>query len=181
LSAISQPTTVLLDKSVVREALRAVQRLQFGQTLPERQSLSRAAIVAAIEQGLPVFISRETHHILLRLGAVHVARVLLPELRVLTPGRYLKRGARRLREEGLSREDAIVISCASFGVDDLSEKFGADVVLTTDYALKTRFEACRPRIRERFDRMTRRRVAPNGDATLPEVLAPEELLRVLLR
>jgi hypothetical protein len=89
---------------------------------------------------IPVSITEQLRHILMQPHVASAAQALLPHLGVLTPGRYCKRWARRLREEGFSPEDALILSHASFGMNRTLGIFGASVLLTTDYALKERFE-----------------------------------------
>jgi hypothetical protein len=168
-----------LDKSVVREALRATQRLQIGQPLPERQFFSFAAIDRLFALEIAACITEQLRHILLHPPAVSVAQAFLPHLHVLAPGKYCRRWARRLREEGFSPEDALIVSHASFGMDAALGTFGAEVVMTTDYALKARFERQFPQIRLRFERMVRQLGLPYRGARLPALLRPDELLDIL--
>jgi len=175
----SRLTSVLLDKSVVRETLRALQRLESGQPLPERQFFSFAAIDLLFAREIPASITEQLRHILLQPHIASAAQALLPHLSVLTPGRYCRRWARRLREEGFSPEDALILSHASFGADPALGIFGAEVLLTTDYALKERFERQFPHISGRFKRMTHQLSLPYREATLPDVLRPDELLDLL--
>jgi len=94
---------------------------------------------------------------------------------VLSPGRYLRRWGRRLTQESFSREDALLLSYASFGFDEIEATFGAEVVLTNDLRMKTHYEQGYPRISERFVRMTRRLKMPYQMANLPEVMSAEDL------
>jgi len=123
-----------------------------------------------ISQNIPTYINEQILHLISMPRAFHVAQVLLPRLRVLKAGRYLRRWARRLREEGFGREDAVILSYASFGFDPEIEEFGVEVVLTTDLALKNRYELNFGCLNERFHRMTCQLKAPCRDATLPTVL-----------
>jgi hypothetical protein len=92
----------------------------------------------------------------------------------------LRRWARRLREEGLSPEDAVIVSHGSFGIDELAQTFGAEIILTTDYALKAHYEQRFPRISRRFEQMTRQFQGAYRSAALPRILRPEEVLPTLL-
>ena len=170
----------LLDKSVVRETLRAVQRLLFGQPLPDRQFFSFTAVVGVLDQHIPIYITEQLLHILSQPHTFHVPQVLLPRFHVLKAGRYLRRWARRLRKEGFSREDALLVSYASFGVDAERGVSGTEVVLTTDFALKTCYEGHFVYLTQRFERMTWQLQPPYRNATLPTVLTPEETVEALL-
>jgi hypothetical protein len=72
-----------------------------------------------------------------------------------------------------------MVSHASFGVDAAGGTFGAEAILTTDYALKQRFEQQFSLLNGRFERMTCQLRLPYRDAALPAVLRPEELLEFL--
>lgn len=169
------PTSVLLDKGTVRETLRGVVRTEVGLPLPPRQQTAYTAI-----QVLLLYVTPQLLHILQRPANISLASVLLPDLHLLTAGRYLRRWARRLREAGVSREDALIVSYASFGVDEQTETFGVDAVLTTDAALKVHYETNLDRLTARFQRMTSQLKTPYRNAHLPTLLTPEEFIDLLL-
>jgi hypothetical protein len=172
---VSLPTSCLLDKNVVREALRGLVREALGRMLPHRQSASLAVVRMLMAYGGLLYITPELWHLLERPANLPVARPLLPHLRRLQAGRYLKRWSRRLTEEGFSREDALILSYASFGFDGIEETFGVEMVLTNDLRMQARYERGFPRIETRFTRMTRQLREPYREATLPEVVSAEEL------
>jgi hypothetical protein len=179
LNGTSHLTSVLLDKGTVREALRAVVRSEMGLTLPPRQQTAYTAIQALLADGTRLYITPQLLHILQRPANLPIARVLLPELSPLIAGRYLRRWARRLREAGISREDALVVSYASFGVDEQMEIFGVATVLTTDARLKAHYMSIFDQLTRRFRRMTSQLKAPYRDAHLPTLVTPEELVPLL--
>jgi hypothetical protein len=77
--------------------------------------------------------------------------------------------------EGFSREDALILSYASFGFHGIEKTFGVEMVLTNDLRMQGRYESSSHRIAARFTRMTRQLREPYRRATLPEVISPEEL------
>jgi len=97
-------------------------------------------IRANIAYGGLLYITPELQHLLARPANLTIASPFLPYLRILWPGRYLKRWCRRLSEESFSHEDALILSYASFGFDELEETFGVEVVLTNDLNMKDRYE-----------------------------------------
>lgn len=175
-----RPTSVLLDKGTVREALRGVVCAEVGLPLPPRQQAAYSAIQMLRAEGVRLPITPQLLHILQRPANLPIASVLLPDLHPLTPGRYLRRWTRRLREEGVSREDALAVSYAPFGTDEQTKTFGADAVLTTDVTLKLYYEANLNRLTARFRCMTTQLRVPYRDACLPTLLTPEELIDLLL-
>jgi hypothetical protein len=58
-STISLPTSCLLDKNVVREALRGLVRATLGMPLPPRQGTSLGVIHALIAHGGLLYITPE--------------------------------------------------------------------------------------------------------------------------
>jgi hypothetical protein len=174
-NGISLPTSCLLNKSVVREALRGLVRETLALAVPPRQTASLAVLRALIASGSLLYVSPELWHILERPANRPLASPVLPSLRVLTPGRYLKRWCRRLTQESFTHEDALILSYASFGFDELEETFGVEAVLTNDLRMKARYDQDFPRIRDRFLRMIRALKSPYHRATLPEVLSAAEV------
>ena len=155
-------------------------REALGRTLPPRQTTSLMMVRILLAYGGLLYITPELWHLLDRPANFPVARPLLPYLRRLQPGRYLKRWSRRLTEEGFSREDALILSYASFGFDEIEETFGVEMVLTNDLRMQARYERGFPCIETRFTRMTRQLREPYREATLPEVVSTEELQAQLI-
>jgi hypothetical protein len=174
-STTSLPTSCLLDKNVVREALRGLVRATLGMPLPPRQGTSLGIVRALIAYGGLLYITPELWHLLERPANLPISSPFLSYLRVLRPGRYLKRWGRRLTEEGFSHEDALILSYASFGFDALEKTFGVESVLTNDLRMKDRYTHGLPRIEARFTRMIRQLKPPYQQATLPDVVSTEEL------
>jgi hypothetical protein len=174
-NGISLPTSCLLDKNVVREALRGLVHETLGRTLPPRQNTSLMTIRGLLAYGSLLYITPELWHLLERPVNLSVARPLLSHFRRLQAGRYLRRWSRRLTEEGFSREDALILSYASFGFDEIEETLGVEMVLTNDLRMQARYERGSARIDTRFRRMTRQLRKPYREATLPEVMNAEEL------
>jgi hypothetical protein len=162
----------------MREALRAIAHLAELQPLPPRQATAYHALQAVIAEGTP-YLTLETYHLLRRPQAYHVAAAILPELRVLQRGKYLRRWRRRLTDYGFSGEDALILSYASFGLDLINARLGVEVVVTTDRTMRERWERQSHAIGERFHRMTHQLKVPYRNATLPAVLTPEVVLEAL--
>jgi hypothetical protein len=177
---ISLPTSCLLDKNVVREALRGLVHETLGRDLPPRQETSLAMVRMLIVYGGLLYITPELWHLLERPANFPLATSFLPYLRILRPGRYLKRWSRRLAEEGFSPEDALILSYASFGLDALEKTFGVEIVLTNDLRMKDRYARGFSRIEARFVRMVSQLKAPYQQATLPETVSTEELRALLM-
>lgn len=140
----------LLDKSVVRRCLRGL----IGGVLTDdvRHSLRLFSLFAPDE----LYISLPTLHILTHIVKVPQARFIVARTTVLYPVKYTKRWARRLREMGFGREDADLLSLATFGTDRLEEGriLGVHVLVTYDYHLQNHFPAMRPQLETRLRRMT---------------------------
>jgi len=103
MSTISLPTSCLLDKSVVREALRGLVRERLGMPLPPRQGTALGVVRALIAYGGLLYITPELWHLLERPANLSIASPLLAYLRVLRPGRYLNRLRPRVDTTHLSQ------------------------------------------------------------------------------
>ena len=105
----------LLDKNVVRHCVRGL----LGDL---RQDDVRFSLHLLLAPGPgELFISLETVHILEHIVSVPQRRVVLRRTSHLFPTRYTRRWARRLREANFDREDAYLLSLATFGTDRLKE------------------------------------------------------------
>lgn len=160
----------LLDKSVVRRCLRGL----VGGTLTDdvRCSLRLLTTLAPGE----VYISLQTLHILTHIVKVPQARLIAARTTVLYPVKYTKRWARRLREMGFGREDAYLLSLATFGTDQIKEGrlLGVHALVTYDYRLQNHFLTVQPQLEVRLRRMTVQLSPPYNGARLPTVSTPDQ-------
>jgi len=117
-------------------------------------------------------------HILERIVAVPQRRVILRRASPLFPTRYTRRWARRLREANFGREDACLLSLATFGTGQLKEGriLGVGVFVTCDLALQARYQLVQSAAQKRLQRMTAQLPPPYDRASLPQVQTPREVL-----
>jgi hypothetical protein len=164
----------LLDKNVVRDALVALVRLDFGLSLNASNLTALELLRAAREGRVCCVISVESANILHhRADSLHVQAVLvaLPTYRAT---RYFRRWARRLRHEGFTREDAKVIALGTFGTDEAETRLGVDAVVTGDGGLIHNYEQRLPLIQRRFRAMTVQLPEPFRRADLPTIMSQVE-------
>lgn len=114
----------------------------------------------------------QAQHILERLAAREEVRAVLDVVDVIHVGRYAARWARRLREQGFTREAATVLSLGTFGTDATGGILGVDAVLTLDLALISHFYRQQPTVARRLRAMTRQLAVPWRHASLPELWQP---------
>ncbi len=162
----------LLDKSVVRRCLRGL----LGGTLTEDVWQSLALFATLPEASL--YISLETFHILTHIVKVPQSQFLVDRTQVLYPVRYTRRWARRLREMSFGREDAYLLSLATFSTDRIKQGriLGVHAFLTYDERMVRQFYARLPLIEVRFKRMTAQLDPPYCFARLPRVCTPADVL-----
>ncbi|RME42501.1 MAG: hypothetical protein D6791_17585 [Chloroflexi bacterium] len=162
----------LLDKSVVRRCLRGL----LGGTLTEDVQQSLILFTNLPEASL--YISLETFHILTHIVKVPQGRFLADQTQVLYPVRYTRRWARRLREMNFGREDAYLLSLATFGTDRIKQGhiLGVHAFLTYDERMIRQFHARFPLIEARLKRMTAQLNPPYCFARLPRVCTPADVL-----
>jgi len=170
-----QPSSVLLDKGVVRRVYEARVRFTLSQppTLLQTEAANAYARLRAIDARL--YITEQTEHILQRRLPVY-ATALLNQTQTLRKARYLRRWARRLREFVFSPEDAVIIAYGSFGVDVSSQQIGVEVVVTNDLKLATNFQTKYGEIRDRFEKMVLNLPEPYCTLKLPHVMTATEVL-----
>lgn len=161
----------LLDKSVVRRCVRGL----IGGTLTDdvRHSLRLLSAFAPDE----LYISLQTLHILTHIVKVPQARLIVARTTVLYPVKYTKRWARRLREMGFGREDAYLLSLATFSTDRLEDGriLGVHELVTYDYHLQNHFQTMHSQLETRLRRMTAQLSSPYNSARLPLVNTPDQI------
>jgi hypothetical protein len=135
----------------------------------------------ALQQVAPTtYVTPETVNSAQRRDPLIAASLLTP-LTALTPGRYLRRWARRLRNFGFSREDSVILAYGSFGMDSRRQMFGAEVIVSTDQSLIRRFYEQHDSIARRFQRMICQLALPYCLAQLPTLLSLDEMLTMLIK
>ena len=171
-----QPTSLLLDKGIIRKILEGVDNRLRGKALKKEHLLALSILDLHGVQRASLYVTKETWHLIVAKHGEALAQLVLPKLRVLEKGKYFKRWARRLMEHTFTYEDAKILSSASFGVDIQAKSFGAEIVITFDRRMRDNFNLKKEAILARLRRMTSQLVHPYCTARLPEVLSPEEVL-----
>ena len=106
-------------------------------------------------------------------------RDFLDEVEVIQVARYVRRWARRLREHGFTREDAVVLSLGTFGTDVTGGILGVNAVITLDLSFINNFYAHQATLVRRLRAMTRQLPIPFRHASLPELWQPTKALAEL--
>ena len=164
----------LLDKSVARRLVEALSLYATRQPLSAEHDLALQFLVTARRRGDALLIVPPTHNVLELIAAYSphaiVVRRFLATVDVLSPMRYTRRWARRLRDFGFTREDAAVLALGTFGSVASEATLGAACILTLDQPMHrnwaTRFGA----IAARFEAMQADLTEGYRGATLPRVL-----------
>jgi hypothetical protein len=158
----------LLDKNVVRYCVRGL----LGDLRQDDVRFSLHLLLTPSPGEL--FISLETVHILEHIVAMPQRRAILRRTSPLFPTRYTRRWARRLREANFDREDAYLLSLASFSTDRLKEGriLGVDVFVTCDLVLQAHYQSVQSTVQKRLQRMTAQLPPPYNRAIMPQVQTP---------
>lgn len=173
---------LLLDKNVARKSVSGLDKMTEALPLSEAESIALSILEQATKGRIRLFIAPESLHILLSLKrtlALHSIRSFLDQVEVLYPGRYFKRWARRLRQMNFTREDAKVLSLATFGTDEAGEMLGVSAVATFDQRLVSNYAHELAVIRGQFEAMVVGLEPPFCYARLPEVMLPQKALGLI--
>lgn len=183
MSVLSSQMRLLLDKNFARKSVSGLDRAMAGVLpLSEAESIALCTLEWATKSQIRLFIAPESLHILLSLErtfALHSIRPFLDQVEVLYPGRYFKRWARRLRQINFTREDAKVLSLATFGTDEAGEILSVSVIATFDQRLIGKYAHELTAIRGRFEAMVASLEPPFCHARLPEVMLPQKALGLI--
>ena len=166
----------LLDKSVVRRILNALWRLYQDKELSLEETISLAAFEWLLQNSPgAIAISEATENILKRLRNIPQTALLLRELKTVTPSKYFRRWARRLRGLGYTREDAKLLSLGTFGMYEEKLVEGCKII-TYDLRLINKYKLDYDRIQLELEKMRRSLKPPYRIVGLPKVVAPESML-----
>lgn len=160
----------LLDKSVARRIVEALYHLD---NLSSEEMMVLNLWHQLQIESARLFVPTEAVNILQRFAHLVEIGVFLSTVEPLQSGRYVKRWARRLRQHGFTREDALVLALATYGTDSTGGVLGVDVLVTLDKPLLNHFQVHQVELRTRLLTMTRQLSMPYCRATLPVVLHPE--------
>ena len=162
----------LLDKSVARRIVEALCHLD--NLTPEEELVLGLWRQLQIEEAR-LFIPVGALHILQRFEQLIEVRTFLATVEPLESSRYVKRWARRLREYGFTREDALVLALATYGTDSEGNILGVDALITLDQPFLNNFHAHQAELQSRLGSMTDGLLEPYSNARLPVVQHSKEL------
>ena len=159
----------LLDKNVVRRTIEGIAQAQRGEPIRPDRSACLVLLHAAVQHRFGAYITPQSLHVLQQLAAQPEVKDFLAEVSVIQVSRYARRWARRLREHGFTREDAVVLSLGTFGTDATGSVLGVDSVVTLDLALINNFYVRHDLLDRRLRAMTRQLPTPFRGVSLPAV------------
>ena len=116
-----------------------------------------------------------------RYASHREAQFLLSLTRVLLAAPYFRRWARRVREEGFTREDAKMLGLATFGTTETGELLGVETVVTLDRPLTHHYTSTLPTLQGKLAAMATDLQAPFCHASLPKLRTPHEALSAIER
>lgn len=162
----------LLDKNIIRRLIKELWR--FDQANAEEQLV--IALWHQIRQaGDSLYMSVETSNLLQRFSTYREIGLVSKTVAVLATGRYFKRWAHRLREQGFTREDAKLLSLGVFGAEVGGSILGVETIVTLDRPLINHYRQRRARLNDQLAAMTVSLDMPYSAARLPQVTHPAEL------
>ena len=170
----------LLDKVTARHIMQGLLKLTEGRDPTDAELFALDLYSRASAQSISLFILPQTEKVLQRLARLpHFAaliRSFLARTQVVQPTRYFKRWARRLRDYGLTKEDAEVLALATFGTNQYADILGMHVVVTFDQPMIHQWTAQQEAIQKRLSSMQHNLTVPYSHAPLPKVQCPEDIL-----
>lgn len=170
----------LLDKVVARYTLTGLLKLAEGATVSREELFSVDLFVRAESISLCLYMAPSSARVLQRLAelprySANVRR-FQERVEVVFPTRYYKRWTRRLRDRSFGREDAAVLALATFGTNEEATFLGMHFVATYDQPLINNWTVQEESLRARLETMLRDIPVPYCDASLPQILRPEQIV-----
>ena len=170
---------LLLDKSVVRRYFEGISALARDRSLTEEQRQAIILVHLTPKRGDELFIAQEAANLIRAHGhelAPGESLMLLRRVKVLYPGHYFKRWARRLHKRTFTREDAKVLALGAFGTDADGKILGVHIVVTLDQAMLRKWDRDVQPIAEHLHKMVVNLQEPFSLAKLPRVQLPEAVV-----
>ena len=170
---MSNSTRILLDKNVVRKLLNGLAKAARNTALVEDEQIAVSSLTPEVFQDHRFFIAPATANVLAHsVREFAIVQSFTRRVEILVPGDYWRRWARRLQDVGFTREDARVLSLATFGTDTENTFLGVDELLTFDKTLIALFDEKHILIQKKLDAFRREVKPPYDDARLPKLSLP---------
>jgi hypothetical protein len=160
---------------VARKAVEGLVAVRMGRSLTDASLEALELLMSEQRADRRLFIIPATANVLKLYSTRAEVLSFRERVEVLYPTRYFSRWARRMQSIGFSRDDARVISLATFGTDEKGAILGVDAVLTFDKPMFAVFEANRKMLAERLAQMIGQAKPPYDKAKLPRVVSPTEV------
>lgn len=176
---MSSQMRCLLDKVTARRILEGLVKIAAGiEVLPEelfaldlfqqgRKSNVQLYIVPSTLSVLQQFPQTSPH--------IPLVQFFLQTAETIYPARYFTRWSRRLRDHGFTREDAAVLSLATFGTVENGSILGMHYLATYDQAMINNWYHQQQKIQTRLATMCRDLIEPYCYAALPQVIQPQQV------
>ena len=169
----------LLDKVTTRYTVQGFLKLAEKRSLTPEEISALDLFSLAAPPTIRLFIVPPTASVLQKLAHLPqysiIIQLALNRVEVVTPTRYFKRWARRLRDYGFAREDAAILALATFGTDKEGAILGMDYVATFDQPMINHWLVQQQAIQDHLTAMKSNLSAPYHKANLPQVLRPEQI------
>ena len=171
-------TNVLIDKGVIRKLIESFVKVEINIDLTDEQKKA-SNVFRDIVFHHKAFITIETYNIL-RTKFYHQPfyKIIDEIVDVVIPVRYTRRWARRLRQFGISREDAWQVAMSTFCTDKIiqGELINIGIFLTLDKNLVERYLRHKPDIEINFYNMIQNLNFPYSSVLLPKITLVEDYL-----
>lgn len=164
----------LLDKNVARRIIEALHHLD---PLSSEEEIVLDLWRQFQAEEARLFIPMGAMNILQPLAHLIEVRTFSATVEPMETGRYVKRWARRLREHGFTREDALVLALATYGTDSTGNILGVDALISLDQPFLTNFRRRQKELQARLSAMTKQLPAPYHRARLPIMQHPKDMAR----
>ena len=176
---MSDQMRLLLDKVTARHILTGFLKLAEARGLTDPEMVALELYDRAGSRALRQFMVPSTEHVLRRLEDrpryTAILGLFRQRVEVAFPTRYFKRWSRRLPGYSFTSEDAGVLALATFGTDSDASILGMHAVVTFDQPMITQWAAQRTAIQAHFAAMQRNLPRPYCQASLPQVMHPEDI------
>ncbi|MCL4262807.1 MAG: hypothetical protein KJ069_06310 [Anaerolineae bacterium] len=169
----------LLDKVTARRILEGLVKISARiEVLPE-ELFALDLFQQGRKSNIQLYIVPSTLSVMQRFPQtsphIPLLQLFLQATKTVYPARYFTRWSRRLRDYGFTREDAAVLSLATFGTVENGSILGVHYLATYDQAMINNWYHQQEKIQTRLATMCRDLTEPYCYAVLSQVVRPEQV------
>lgn len=161
----------LLDKNIVRIWTVGLLKYYKGISLKNTEDKIISYVNYLVNLNPKLYIQNEVQNILLSKPPIYIRNIILSKCEPFFPTKYHKRWSRRIHKHTtITREDAKLITYATFGTNYERNILGVEYILTTDSSMYNEYYHQYDYLKKSHESMIKNLDPPFNNSKLPEII-----------